>query len=77
MQAEATSYQVLCRALDDLESKGMLRPGAREGLDLVAWTMVHGFACLVLDGFLPPELGDLLIDGLGRLALTDEARALL
>ncbi len=76
IQPDQISYQVLCRALDDLEERGMLRPGAREGLDLVAWTMVHGFASLVLDGFLPPEAGELIIDGLARLALSDEARAL-
>ncbi len=77
VQPDQVSYQVLCRALDDLEARGMLRPGAREVLDLVAWTMVHGFSSLVLDGFLPPEAGELVIDGLARLALSDEARALL
>lgn len=74
---DAVAYQVLCRALDDLEARGLLRSGAREGLDLVAWTMVHGFASLALDGFLPPEVGDLVIDALARLAFSDEGHVLL
>jgi AcrR family transcriptional regulator len=74
MHETSISYQVLCRGLDDLEARGLLREGVREGLDVVAWTMVHGFASLVLDGFLPQDVGPLLIDALGRLALADHAR---
>jgi hypothetical protein len=73
---ESIAYQVLCSGLDDLQARGLLRPGAREGLDLVAWTMVHGFASLVLDGFLPAEMGEQLVDALARLALADHALAL-
>lgn len=77
MEADSVSYRVLCQGLDDLQARGLLRPGAREGLDLVAWTMVHGFASLVLDGFLPLDVGRLLIDALARLALSDPALQLL
>jgi AcrR family transcriptional regulator len=76
-EEQSVSYQVLCRGLDDLDARGLLRPGSREGLDLVAWTMVHGFASLVLDGFLPVDVGQQLIDALSRLALSDRALALL
>jgi hypothetical protein len=68
---------VLCQVLDDLEVRGLLRPGVRVGLDMVAWTMVHGFASLVLDGFLPEEVGEQLVGALGRMALTGPAAALL
>jgi AcrR family transcriptional regulator len=74
---DSISYQVLCVGLDDLEARGLLRPGARDGLDLVAWTSVHGFASLVLDGFLAVEIGEQLIDALSRLALSDRALALI
>jgi AcrR family transcriptional regulator len=76
IENESVSYQVLCRGLDDLDRRGLLRPGGREGLDLVAWTMVHGFASLVLDGFLPVQVGQQLIDALARLALSDRALTL-
>jgi AcrR family transcriptional regulator len=73
----SVSYQVLCQGLDDLQARGLLRPGSREGLDLVAWTMVHGFASLVLDGFLAVDVGERLIDALARLALADHALGLI
>ena len=73
---ESVSYRVLCSGLDDLEARGLLRAGARAGLDLVAWTMVHGFASLVLDGFLTLDMGAELIDALSRLALAEHALAL-
>jgi AcrR family transcriptional regulator len=75
LAGDSVAYKVLCQCLDDLEMRGLLRPGARAGLDLVAWTMVHGFASLVLDGFLPLDDGLSLIDALGRLALSDSALA--
>jgi AcrR family transcriptional regulator len=74
---QSMAYQVLCAGLDDLERRGLLRPGTREGLDLVAWTSMHGFAFLVLDGFLPQAAGQVLIDALGRMALADHARDLI
>jgi AcrR family transcriptional regulator len=76
-EEHSVSYQVLCRGLDDLEARGLLRPGSREGLDLVAWTTVHGFASLVLDGFLDADVGEELVGALGRMALTEQAMALL
>lgn len=77
IETESVSYQLLCRCLNDLEQRGLLRPGTREGLDLAAWTMVHGFTGLVLDGFLPLEVGEVLIDALGRLALSDAGHEVL
>jgi AcrR family transcriptional regulator len=43
-------YELLAGVLDELEAAGMLRPGVREGAEIAAWSAVHGFACLVLDG---------------------------
>lgn len=77
IETESVSYQLLCRCLNDLDERGLLRPGTRDGLDLAAWTMVHGFTGLVLDGFLPFEVGEMLIDTLGRLALSDGGRTLM
>lgn len=71
-KAESVSYQLLCSGLDDLEARGLLRPGIRDGLDLVMWATVHGFACLVLDGLLPLDSRDLLLTSISRLALMDD-----
>lgn len=75
-ETDSVSYRLLCRRLDDLQARGLLRPGVREGLDLLAWTTVHGFASLILDGFLPLSAGQHLIDALARLTLSDRALAL-
>ena len=48
--------------------------GTRDGLDLVTWTMVHGFAALALDGFLPVDAGELVVEAFGRLALVSDPR---
>jgi len=76
VEEESVSYGLLCTALDDLDARGLLRPGARDGLDLAAWTMVHGFAALVLDEFLPVEVGETLLESIARLALTDAGQSL-
>jgi hypothetical protein len=68
---ESRSYELLCAGLDDLDARGLLRPGIRDGLDVVVWTTVHGFASLVLDGLLPAEATELLLDTMGRLIRRD------
>ncbi len=72
-KTDSVSYQLLCASLDDLDDRGLLRPGSRDGLDLVMWATVHGFASLVLDGLLPLECRDLLLSSIARLAFVDEA----
>jgi AcrR family transcriptional regulator len=66
---DSGSYRLLCEGLDELQRRGLLRPGVREGLDVVVWTTVHGFASLVLDGLLPIEWRQLLLRSLARLTL--------
>ncbi|MGL5859104.1 MAG: TetR/AcrR family transcriptional regulator [Angustibacter sp.] len=45
--ADGHSYDLMCQVLDDLDELGALR--VREGIDLLVWTSVHGFAALALD----------------------------
>lgn len=42
--------EILSGVLDELDAEGLLRPGTRQGAEVVAWSAVHGFSCLVLDG---------------------------
>ncbi|MGL5826716.1 MAG: TetR/AcrR family transcriptional regulator [Nocardioides sp.] len=69
---DSGSYRLLCEGLDDLQQRGLLRAGIREGLDVLVWTTVHGFASLVLDGLLPIEWRALLLRSLTRLTLAVE-----
>jgi AcrR family transcriptional regulator len=68
-RADSLAYRLLCQALDDVDAHGLLPPGVREGLDLVTWTTVHGFACLVLEGYLAPEAGEQVLATFSRVAL--------
>ncbi len=70
--ADSVAYAMLCAGLDDLQARGLLRPGMRDGMDVVLWSMVHGFACLVLDGQVPVEWRDQLLGSIARLTLVGE-----
>jgi AcrR family transcriptional regulator len=45
-----TPYEQLERALDALEQVGGLSSGSRPGAEALAWSAVHGFASLTVDG---------------------------
>lgn len=62
-------YAKLVDALDDLDRRGLLVAGARDGLDVTVWGATHGIASLIIEGYLPREAGDALIASMDRLAL--------
>lgn len=45
-----TPYQLLSQSLDALAADGLLPANRREGAELKAWSVVHGFATLTLLG---------------------------
>ncbi len=51
LSQESGIFRALNDTLDELAALGLLR--FRPGLELLAWTSVHGFACLMLDSLLP------------------------
>ncbi len=72
----ARAYAILLQRIGELAERGMLRPGIEETpLDVLAWSMVHGFSSLLVDGFLPFEAGTGVLTLFGRLVMTDEAFA--
>ncbi|MBL7633156.1 TetR/AcrR family transcriptional regulator [Frankia nepalensis] len=51
-------YAQLSERLDELVSTGVITPARRQNAEIAAWSAVHGFAMLVLDGPLsvvPPD----------------------
>ena len=69
---EGGSYPVLDHHLRELDRRGLIRVDADdEVLRLLFWSVVHGFALLVIEGQVDPGAGTSLLDTLGRLALTD------
>jgi AcrR family transcriptional regulator len=69
---EGGPYLKLCSALDELNERGLLAPGTRESLDITVWGATHGVASLMIDGLLPPDAGDSLIESFARLVLRVE-----
>lgn len=68
MPPEGTGpYLKLMAALDALDRWGLLKPGTRDGLDLIVWAATHGMATLLVEGAVPPEAADAFIDSLARL----------
>jgi AcrR family transcriptional regulator len=45
-----TPFELLCAALDDLVTVGILEPERREHAEFLAWSAVHGLATLLIDG---------------------------
>ncbi len=68
---ETGPFRKLMAALDDLDRWGLLRPGEREGLDLMVWAATHGMATLLVEGAVPPDAVDGFIDSMARLIATD------
>ena len=48
--AAPTPYELLGQSLDELVTDKLLAPRMRPGAELKAWSLVHGFASLALDG---------------------------
>src|SRR4051794_34166144 len=72
----AGPYRILLERIAELSERGLLRPGLDDGpLDVLAWSVVHGFSSLLVDGFLPLDAGEGVLTAFGRLVLTDEAFA--
>lgn len=69
--SETGPYSKLTAALDELHRRGLLRPDVRPGLDVTVWAATHGMACLMVEGAVPPETGELFIDSVNRLMFVD------
>jgi len=68
---ETGPFRKLIDALDDLDRRGLLKPGARGGLDLIVWAGTHGMATLLVEGAVSPDAVDSFIDSMTRLVLSD------
>ncbi len=61
----------LTSALDELDQRGLLRPGVRPGLELTMWAATHGLANLIVEGLLEAESLEQLIASINQLVLKD------
>ncbi|MDO8455632.1 MAG: TetR/AcrR family transcriptional regulator [Burkholderiaceae bacterium] len=50
-------YELLCDAVDGLVQAGVMPAAKRPGVEILAWSAVHGLAMLVVDGPLAAPVG--------------------
>lgn len=83
-----SGFGMLVRGMDELVEVGLLAPERRPFAEFVAWSTVHGFALLVLNGQLHEldedtrdaafaRVLEVVGEGLGSTGLSDELRAAL
>jgi AcrR family transcriptional regulator len=65
------AYQILSDVLDALVAREVIPAPARAGAEIVAWSAVHGFASLLVDGAVPlgPRERAAVLRGLNRTLL--------
>jgi hypothetical protein len=68
-------YAILLARIEELAERGLLRGGVEDDplFPVFAWSLVHGFSSLVVEGHLPVEAGEGLLALFGRMALTGPA----
>jgi AcrR family transcriptional regulator len=68
-------HDLMLACLAELSRRGLLRGEDVPGLDVLAWSAVHGFASLIVEGHLPRESEELLIRSIGLLVIRPEVLA--
>jgi len=63
---ESPAFQILNYALDDLVATGAMPKSARKGGELLAWSSVQGATNLIIEGHLPEEVFESVLDGLEK-----------
>lgn len=58
------AFEMLTRCLDDLLSTGVISPAMRRYGELLSWSAVQGASTLIVEGHLPEEVFEDLLDGL-------------
>ena len=56
------AYLMLVRVLDDLLTHGVITKAARQNAELAAWPAVHGATTLIIEGHIPEEAYEAVLD---------------
>ena len=58
------AFLMLTQCLDDLLATGVIAPSMRKYGELISWSSVQGASTLIVEGHLPAEAFEVLLDGL-------------
>jgi len=64
LHIEEEAFLMLTQCLDDLLTTGLISPEMRQYGELISWSSVQGASNLIVEGHLPPEVFESLLDGL-------------
>lgn len=61
---ESRAWNLLCSCLDDLQKYGAIDPKIRPYGEILSWSTVHGATALIIEGHMPKDSFDSVLDGL-------------
>lgn len=61
---ESRAWNLLCSCLDDLQDHGAIDPKIRPYGEILTWSTVHGATALIVEGHLPIDSFESVLDGL-------------
>jgi len=61
---ESRAWMLLQRSLDDLADCGAINPALRPYGEILAWSAVHGATSLIIEGHLPQEAFESILDAI-------------
>ena len=62
--AQSPAYKLLSKTLDELVTSGAMSKSMRPYGEIIAWSSVHGATTLIVEGHMPSEAFDSLLDGI-------------
>lgn len=64
MRQESRAWNLLCSCLNDLHKHGVIDPKIRPYGEILSWSTVHGATALIVEGHLPKDSFESVLDGL-------------
>jgi len=62
--SESPAYKLLSKTLDELVRSGAMSKSMRPYGEIISWSSVHGATTLIVEGHMPSEAFDSLLDGI-------------
>lgn len=64
IRQESRAWKLLCSCLADLQRHGAIDSTMRPYGEILAWSTVHGATALIIEGHLPADSFESVLDGL-------------
>ncbi len=61
---ESRAWTLLCSCLEDLNAYGLIDSKIRPYAEILSWSTVHGATALIVEGHLPEDSFDSILDGM-------------